>query len=781
MNWKQILYKGLPVFLIAAVIVVVTAIVSRPKPQPIVTNANDSVVNFKGLDVTKGDLYNMLKQSTGLSTLIDTVDRSLLTADYADKIDTTALDAAIESDKTSQGIDQFYQNMVMLGVISSKDDPDADANIKNYYMLSYLQKAYATNQAITDLEANESTTGDIADAKANFHEDMCIITLKYDSQTEANQIATQLSAAQDPLAFFKTQYASQHETTTPTTTTEPDFVNGDFTCNYDTAIYTSYASTSTFRDFIFADTYKYTNPSTQVTSNEEFAIGDYNKTPKYVSADTTYYFVYKLSKPDYKEGYRDTADFTNYIENKLVSSTVTSTYIKNELVDLHNSTDVNLKIYDSTIGSQYKSGYDSAFTTEKKLNSDKHIVASYKLNGVTTNIKADDLYTSMSTRYGVQLLINKINYSALTTIPGIQMTKAEMQNLKDEIASYKTQYLQKQETYTWPDFMALNYGAFSEAELANILAGPTLTERYILGYHTDTQDFTGVNEITQADIDAAYDAWFSITASHVLFTYDGPTDTAGLAVAKDKADQIINGCTNTTTDTNGNSVVTYRKDLEGNTITADTCYIKYTDPADTSLTNVPFPGLDEIKASDYASVFAALAVAYSDDPSAASNSGSLGAFGPGAMVPEFQAAAQEIASRIQDGGVPFSLAPVLSEIPNADGSITYGVHVIYVTDIAAKTAKPTDMDVYNAYEADLKNTDIVITDKYTTAQITAFNAYDTFVATLKTTLETTLKGTANENQQLALLRDSLNFSFADTNLQAIYANVNALQETDTTK
>lgn len=722
MNWKQVFYKGLPIFLIAAVIVIVAVIASRPEKQPEVSSPDEKVVDFLGLKATKGSLYDVLKQSGGVSTLIDIIDRDLL-GKY--EIDEKALEEQIASDK-SEGIDNFYQTMVIQGVISSEDDVDAEENIKDYYKLSFLQKAYAKELAINDLE-NE----DIQKAKNDYKKDLCVITLKFESTSEAEGFASELASSTDKLVSFESKWEEQHIDDEPKTEEDVEelpFISEPFVCEYERAVYDEYSSTE-LRNFIFADTYE----------TEEFKVGDYNKAPKLIGNEA-YYFVYKVASPEYIENWETSDVFDNYIKDQLVANVVTNTYITSKVVELHNS--VNLKIYDNVIAEGYKS-MDTDFKVQKKL-LDKNTVATYKVDDEIIKISADDIYSELKTVYATQLFLEKINYEALTLVSGIQLTKAEKEDIIDQIKTFKTNYISQGQSLTWSEYISMYFGAFDEKELNKILSTPQLIERYILGY----EEFAGMDPVTDDEMDEAYNKWISITASHLLFQFT-EGDAESKALAEKKANQIIKGCT--------------EADVQ-----SSECYIFYDsddedDEDDKTITDIPFVGLDETPIKNYETVIAALAKKYSEDPSAEENSGSLGEFGHGDMVPEFEAAAKTIVER----GSKYSDLPVESKIEQADGTYIHGFHVIYVKSSKERTEKPA---IYDQYKTDEEN-DVDLEEKYTTEQITEVETYDAFIETIRTNLESKHKIVNNYNKYLADLRIEKEFEFLDPEIQAIYQNI----------
>ncbi|QVK18716.1 peptidylprolyl isomerase [Mycoplasmatota bacterium] len=592
------------------------------KSQPKVTHSSDTVLDFNKLDITKGDLYEMMKKNYGLLVLMDKVDRDLL-ADYKDKVDTEALEDKISEDKKIKGEETFYQGMVYQGVISSKDDPDAEEKIKDFYLLSFLQKAYAKEVARNEIIDEESKTHAIQKTKDAYHEDLCIITLKYDSIYEADEIKDKLTQENNILQFFKDENAKQHKNDKVTTVEEPPFITEPFICEYDRVVYTDYLETSDLQDFIFNDT----------ISGESFGIGDYNKAPKYIHNDRTYYFVYKVSQPKYIENFRQSEEFNQYILDKLVENKLTSSYITNEIEDLHNT--ISLRIFDKDLAKQYKENFDDKFKIEEKLlkiKNGEHILASHIIDGKTKYVYTDDIYDLMKTKYAIQLLLDNINTEALKSIKDIRLSESEKDEFMSQIKVYKTQFLQQPSPYSWSDFIALQFGAFSDQQLADILAAPELIERYMFGYN----DYKGVSVITEEEIYEAYQEWFSVKANHILFTFE-PEDEASKALALEKGKQVINGCTDNGEFRDG--------------ITEDTCYIYY-DPEDPTNDELPFAGLDEIKASQYKSAFEALAKMYSQDPSAEKNSGDLGFFSPNHIMDEFENAAKEIADRTLEGVPP---------------------------------------------------------------------------------------------------------------------------------
>lgn len=761
MNYKQILLKGLPVLVVAVTIIVVAAIASRPKAQPQISNPEEIVFEYGNLKVTKEELYSMLKLNVGSSVLLDMIDRELL-ADYYDDIDEEELENKIKSQK-STGIDAFYRSLVKAGVITSPDEDEEtrDQKIRDYYILSLLQKAYAKEVARQELYDEEEKTHAIQKAKEEYREDMCVITLSYSTLTKANQIKAELEKReQDPdthgtvLDFFKHEYADQHkddeEKDTEKEREYPPFIDTteEYNCEYDYLVYSELSNRTSFRDFVFSDEYNGI-PFTV----EEVEGGKHYNTTGFQVPDDAIYFVYKLSKPNYKDNYRESEEFENYFVDQLVERLVTDTYTSTKVKELRK--DADIKIYDTIIASYIKSNISNDFKGEKKLSKDKTVLVTFKVGNETKTITADELYDKMKTQYSLEFMLDLINYEVLIKkAPEIQLSKEEKQEYIDLIKAYKTGYSQNPPAgLTWIEYLRLYHGIFYEDQLMNVEAVQTLITRYILGY----EDWNGTDKIEDEDIQREYDRWFSIEAYHILFEYD-PEDEESKALAEKKALQVKYGC----------------QDLEED----EECYIFYDvnpdedEDEEEEDKEVPFVGFEEVEFSKWKTVFQALAQEYSDDPSAKSNSGYLNYVSYGQMTEKFETGLLEIRDTYNDTKNSFDRIGIVEEnaIKQADGTYKYGYHVVFMTAEKTKTAQPNNMERYREYLEDLKDADVDVKEKYSADEISKFDAYKTFEDSLKKNLESKYSTALFKEKRLAELRKELGISFKDAEINAVYQN-----------
>jgi len=761
MNYKSILLKGLPVLVVAVVIIVVAAIASRPKAQPTITNPDEIVFEYGNLKVTKEELYSMLKLNVGSTVLLDMIDRELL-ADYYDDIDEKELEDKINAMK-KQGIDAFYRNMVRQGVITSPDEDEEtrDQKIRDFYILSLLQKAYAKDVARQEIYDEEEKTHAIQKAKDEYKEDMCVIVLRYSKEAKANQISEELrKRVQDPekygsvLDFFKQEYADQHKDDEDTDTTEreyPPFIDTtvEYECEYDYLVYSELSNKTAFRDFVFADEYL-GEPFTVEGDEERY---HFNQTGKFIPDDATY-FVYKLSKPKYKENYRQSPEFEKYFVDQLVDKRATDTYTSTKVRELRK--DSEIKIYDTIVANYIKSSISNDFKGESKLLKDKSVLATFKVGDETKTITADDLYNKMKTQYTLEFMLDLINYEVLIKkAPEIQLTKAEKQEYIDLIKAYKTGYSQNPPAgLTWIEYLRLYHGIFYEEQLVNVEAVQTLITRYILGY----ENWEGTDKIDDDDILEAYEKWFNIDA-YVIFLEYNPEDDESQEIASKKAYQIINGC---------------QEDEE--------CYIFYdvnpddNDDEEEEDKEVPFVGFADVDYDRWKTVFQALAREYSDDPNAKTNGGFMSKISYGQQNEKFEKKLLEIRDNYNKSGKSLDRMGIVEEnrIKQSDGTYKYGYQVIYMTYDAPKTARPDNIEKYKEYLQDLENDDVDIQEKYSADEISKFNAYRTFENTLKTNLENKYTTALYKEMRLAQLRNELGINFKDAEINAVYQNYTKL-------
>ena len=115
---------------------------------PKLNNGDEVVVSLKGNNITANDLYEDLKNSYGLTLLLDQIDKLILEAQYPDTDEITKyIDSQVEYLKTTYG-DQFEDYIKYYGF-------DSEEKVREYFSLNYKRNLALLDYAkglITDDE-----------------------------------------------------------------------------------------------------------------------------------------------------------------------------------------------------------------------------------------------------------------------------------------------------------------------------------------------------------------------------------------------------------------------------------------------------------------------------------------------------------------------------------------------------------------------------------------------------------------------------------------------------
>ncbi len=138
----------------------------------------------------------------------------------------------------------------------------------------------------------------------------------------------------------------------------------------------------------FRDTYTY-----QIVSGAKFYI--------YLIVSKEVVKTWDEVKKDASDDYTKTAVYTENLEEKLDSKT-TTTIINTKMAALR--LEYDLKIYDTRLEDAYMNAYTSDYKAVKKAS--KKAVASYELSGSKKEVLVDDLFATLSDKYGVVTVID---------------------------------------------------------------------------------------------------------------------------------------------------------------------------------------------------------------------------------------------------------------------------------------------------------------------------------------------------------------------------------------
>lgn len=657
----------------------VTRNVSVSYINPIFSNHDDEVVSLNNLKITKGYLYETMKSKSGAIPLIELVDRELL-KDFNDSINMEELRAKINIDKEELGTTEFYIKMEQSGVFMDEGETQQqlDAKIEDYYKIEFLRKV-----AVEDYTRNKLSESYKNDLYNNYVEDACVISLAYSTKANFENAVNEYKdlPTEDLINALTEKWKN------PNINISFD-MHPDYNCEYERAIYSELRN-STVKEIIFND----------------LEVGEFNQEPKLI--DNYYYLFYKVSEAPRKETY-NIDEFKGRLVDRYLTKVVNEKYIEDVMVEKRK--DAGFKIFDSKLADDYTT-YDENFVKSTKIN--ENTVAMFNNKVITAN----ELYDYLKQRIAVNSIMNKLNYEAIKTVDEIQLTQDEKNEYDDIIANIKKEYLDKgyDQYFNWSQFLNYQFGVKNNQDLKDIFILQELTRKYIFGFEKDgEQIYPGVDPILQSEIDAAYNEWFNVKASHILFSVV-PNNPASKNEAYIKAMQIIQGV------------------KEG-----EEPYIK--------LNNEDFIGLNNIDAADYNVVFSELAKAYSSDTGSGQNGGDLGYFGKGRMVTEFEEAVIDIINTTGVGG--YSQEPVETK---------FGYHIIYVTGIEEAPQKPAAYDDYTKTEIK----DLIDKNERTDEEFLAIKEYYNFIKDLEEDIYREHLTADNIYRIFALLREDLDVVIND--------------------
>ena len=121
------------------------------KSIPTLKDGSQAVVSLKKGNISVDDLYNEIKDTYGLSTLVNMVDKKILEQEYKDDLD----DAKKSSESQIKQLEEYYGDKALSTVQQYTGYSSMDA-YQDYLYLAYLQ-----NLAIKDYAKKQIKDSDI--------------------------------------------------------------------------------------------------------------------------------------------------------------------------------------------------------------------------------------------------------------------------------------------------------------------------------------------------------------------------------------------------------------------------------------------------------------------------------------------------------------------------------------------------------------------------------------------------------------------------------------------
>ena len=203
---KSILIRGsiiMGIFLVIIGAAVGCSMIEKEDTTPQISNPDDVYLHLDDFDVTKQELWEVMKNVDGLGYLMDYVDEIIL-KDYIDAITQDEVDeevllltyltedeekiAEIQADDeiNQEYIDAFRQNLVIMGY-----DPDDSGDLREFVELSIAKVKYLEDYVST---ANAGSIYEIdAEDVENYYvqteyNDSCVVEVRFSSANEANLV-----------------------------------------------------------------------------------------------------------------------------------------------------------------------------------------------------------------------------------------------------------------------------------------------------------------------------------------------------------------------------------------------------------------------------------------------------------------------------------------------------------------------------------------------------------------------------------------------------------------
>ena len=217
MNSSTVFKKTLPLIVILLVIIgvaVTCTALNKEKENPFINNGDDAYLsttegNFE-YDITKADMFKELKANVGLSTLINTVNKQILTnLGYFDKVTEEAIAEEIEkatfedgkegltAEEIAEKEEEFEETMFSSYGLKTLDE------IKDHYRLTLAKKAYASDKLEEEIKAKDEEADEDSEKyfkesdyttyyNANYQQEFWAIIVPFSTEAQAKNALAQL-------------------------------------------------------------------------------------------------------------------------------------------------------------------------------------------------------------------------------------------------------------------------------------------------------------------------------------------------------------------------------------------------------------------------------------------------------------------------------------------------------------------------------------------------------------------------------------------------------------
>ena len=456
MNSKTIVRRTMPLIIALAIIILVAiscTVFKKTKKVPAIEKPEEAFLTIGDIKIANKQVYNELKFNRGITTLIDMIDRDLLTANknsegvsYLDAVTDKAIEDEIEKamfKNGRSGNEEFDEKTITAWKRSQylEQGLKNDEEINAAYRLLIAKRLYTRDQIAKDEKSVKDS--DISSYyQNNYKDDYWTIVIKYNTLSEANTalaqlgiIAKDVKISTNPDTFVKKWvwaddeteltheeikkahidlYNNSHSFEAPGYPNAADpsknvvLGNNQYTVVDGKIVFntTLDADEKSPKNLFYYTTKELNDISSSLTSsikglndaptstNQTKLEKAYFVTPK--SAGTNYFLAYRIEAKKAVELFDDEGKAINEelkaeIKGKILDTLTTDTAISEKMAALRK----DLVIFDEKLEASYIAGYDAKFKATKKAS--------------TTNVAqlgdkeytAEALFQELSRLYGV--------------------------------------------------------------------------------------------------------------------------------------------------------------------------------------------------------------------------------------------------------------------------------------------------------------------------------------------------------------------------------------------
>lgn len=445
--------------------------------KPAISNPDNAFIKIGSYTITNKEAYNQLLNSYGLEVLLNMVDEELLPAVKDEAAYKEYLEGVIygTEEPTDEAFNQFIEDLPLLGL---NNDPTSENYYDKYYRLAYRRTEYAISK-YEEKVGRDSFEDDEIEAyfESEYRKTNDLVIIKFDSNKEANYYLEKYGVninnvnagwvktdgtkytAEEILAIFENIYKD---------------VN---------SVETTGLQTYTYEDLT-------TINSSLASAVYKWEVGNYTKLPTTYSSSL--YLVYKNAESKNLDEEGNEVTLENKKEaviDSLVKESVDSYY--STYASIENQLAAEIKIYDQSLENFYKLTYETSCTSigleegdyttfEGTDEQSENLLFSYKVNGTTKDVTADQLYAQLKDKYGVYLAALYLKQFIVLKDNGVydyttdtilnqdkynEYIEADITEYKDAFEAGDYESLGYPANYGWENFVRDYLGLLSDSKI----------------------------------------------------------------------------------------------------------------------------------------------------------------------------------------------------------------------------------------------------------------------------------------------------------------------------